>query len=99
MAASNILFKIDLKYILGQMQRIRMIDFVHPNRLRIMIDSYINRPPQCHFYTHTCPAATGKAIYNQTAHGLTSRKSFMLICPAGAKFIHNTSRFFDAIWE
>ena len=68
MTARNILFKVNLEYILCQMQRIRVINFMHPNRLRVMVDCNINRSPQCHLYSYACPSATCETVNNQISH-------------------------------
>ena len=68
MSAIHILFQVNLKNILRQMQRVQMIGLMHQDSIRIMIDGNIYRTSQCHLYPHTRPASAGKAVNNQFVH-------------------------------
>jgi hypothetical protein len=47
------------------MERSSMICLVHQNCLWIVVDRYINLPPQGHLDSNRSSAATGKAVNDQ----------------------------------
>ena len=50
--------QVDLEDILRQMQCVRVVSFVHQDGVRVVVDRYIYRPPQCHLNANggTAPA-------------------------------------------
>ena len=64
MLAFGILQQIDLKDILCEMQRMRMICLVHQYCSRIVIDRDIRRPPKCKLNAYGSAATAGKHVYD-----------------------------------
>ena len=88
------LFQVCLENILCQVNGIRMVYLVHPDRFRIMVYGNIHRSSQCHFYSHACPSASGKTINNQIVHPFphfrfSSSRSIPFLLPASSRrYIH-----------
>ena len=66
----------------------RVIRLVHEYRVRVVVDSDIDRPPGCQLNARRRSAASGKAVdyefirhaYHRAAHALTSNKLICAIC-------------------
>ena len=68
--------RIYLPHILAVMLRVWMICFVHLDGFRIMVDCNVYTIPRCLLDSSTCPASTGKVVYNQLSVNHFCKTSF-----------------------